>query len=728
MRRRSTPPFESRPCRSRLALTLALAALPGAITSGCYLAHEHDPLLLPDGARLDGGIRRDGGPIPDGGCAGGPPCFDSGIHFDGGLDFDAGPDAEVDPDGGGIPGRDAEPPVGPTPNPATCRIVPTVHPFDGAALERRWPEQGGAMSDPSSVHVCATPTIIDLAPRAGEELRPSVVFVSYASLGDSEHGTLRIWDPRSETTISYPSMTGPMGPFGPLEPSTNLAAGDLDGDGDSEIVGMGVDSGTFAFHHDGTLMWESAYPTAIERGTRWARTIGGAVSLADLEGDGTVEVIVGRTVLEGRTGAHRWTGSNVTTTRGANGSLGPISCVADLDDDGIQEIIAGRTAMRADGSVMWANEAAGDGLCAVADVIASNPGPEVVLASIGYLYVFDNLTGATLWERLIEGRGTQALGGPPTIADFDGDGRAEIGVAHGSAYGVYDLDCTRRDPAMGCRAAGVRWTAATEDDSSAATGSSVFDFNGDGRAEVVYNDQFFLRIYDGAAGTELWRQPNSSRTRTENPVVVDVDNDGEAEIVVTANAEAWYLRNPRDRTTDPGVEIWGDARGRWVGARRIWNQHSYHITNISETGHVESPQAPGWSVLNAYRQNLREGGDVLVVPDLWGGRGQYECVGRDRARIRIDVQNWGLERVGEGVVVRVYRGRPGSGDVIGEAVTTGVLLPEGGSETVFVEVPLTREVVDLWAVIDDPEDPAEGAIQECREENNEVLIWRPSCP
>ncbi|AKF06482.1 Hemolysin-related protein RbmC [Sandaracinus amylolyticus] len=681
-------------------------------------------MLLPDGARLDGGPR-------DGGRFDGGPDFDAGPDFDGGHELDGG-DAG---DGGGdagmrwdASGRDAEPPVGGPPDPTTCRIVPEIHPFDDPVLETRWPERGGTMSDPASWHVCATPLVIDLTPNDGEDLEPVVVFVSYDSLGSgSEYGTLRIWDPRTETTISYPTATGPMGPFGPLEPSTNLAAGDLDGDGDNEIVGMGVDSGTFAFHHDGTLMWESAYPSALERGTRWSRTIGGAISLADLEGDGTVEVVIGRTVLEGRTGAHRWTAPSATTTRGANDILGPISCVADLDGDGEQEIVAGRTAMRANGSVMWAQTAMGDGLCAIADM-GFNPGPEIVLVSQGFLYVLDGRTGEIKWDRVIEGRGRDALGGAPTVADFDGDGRPEIGVAHGAAYGVYDLDCDRRRPEIGCGGVGVRWTSNTEDDSSAATGSSVFDFNGDGRAEVVYNDQFFFRVYDGYAGTELFRQMNSSRTRTENPVIADVDSDGDAEIVFTANSEATFLQRPTDRTTDPGVEIWGDARGRWVGARRIWNQHAYHITNVTEGGHIRSPEPGSWTVLNAYRQNLREGGDVLVVPDLWGGRGQYECVGRGRARVRIDVQNWGLERVGAGVVVRVYRGRPSAGMVVAQAETTGVLLPNGGSETVEVEIALSGDVVDYWAVVDDPEEPAGGAIAECREGNNEVLIWRPACP
>ena len=33
------------------------------------------------------------------------------------------------------------------------------------------------------------------------------------------------------------------------------------------------------------------------------------------------------------------------------------------------------------------------------------------------------------------------LGGPPTVADFDGDGAPEVGVADSASYSVFDLEC-----------------------------------------------------------------------------------------------------------------------------------------------------------------------------------------------------------------------------------------------------------------------------------------------
>ena len=59
------------------------------------------------------------------------------------------------------------------------------------------------------------------------------------------------------------------------------------------------------------------------------------------------------------------------------------------------------------------------------------------------------------------------------------------------------------------------WKRDTEDDSSRVTSSSVFDFNGDGAAEVVYNDECYFRVYDGHDGEVLFTaalaQPHQHR-------------------------------------------------------------------------------------------------------------------------------------------------------------------------------------------------------------------------
>ena len=59
----------------------------------------------------------------------------------------------------------------------------------------------------------------------------------------------------------------------------------------------------------------------------------------------------------------------------------------------------------------------------------------------------------------------------------------------------------------------------------------MFDFNGDGAAEVVYNDECYFHVYDGATGGLYLALPSLSRTIIENPVVSDVDNDGNAQRV-----------------------------------------------------------------------------------------------------------------------------------------------------------------------------------------------------
>jgi len=356
------------------------------------------------------------------------------------------------------------------------------------------------------------------------------------------------------------------------------ALGDIDGDGQVEIIIKGEGKFLLAFNSDGTGKWKS---DLYKMGG-----VSGAVAIANVDSDGDAEVIFGSAVYDAK-GKLLYEGAPGI---GLNGQ-GPISCVADLNDDGRPEVIAGRTAYTFTGKVSEGNFAGGllwnaaqtDGFCGVADFNGDKK-PEVILVSNANIYALNGQTGALLAQAPIPNGGR---GGPPNIADFDGDKVPEVAAAGSSQYIVYKY--------AGGNAFVKLWSAVTQDGSSQVTGSSVFDFDGDGRNEVVYNDEVYIRIYPGVEpdcqkmpkgplcdgnmtdAEVLFRDRNSSRTRTEYPVIADVDGDFKAEIVFPTNNDSGFK-------LDAGIEVWGELRDNWVSTRPVWNQHSYHITNVNLIG------------------------------------------------------------------------------------------------------------------------------------------------
>jgi hypothetical protein len=120
----------------------------------------------------------------------------------------------------------------------------------------------------------------------------------------------------------------------------------------------------------------------------------------------------------------------------------------------------------------------------------------------------------------------------------------------------------------------------------------------------MYADEEKLWVYDGG-GNVLMSADRSSVTQTENPVVSDVDNDGSAEIVVVSN-EGYGDPNP-----EPAIQVIRDKEDRWIQARRIWNQHTYHVTNVREDGTIPQFEVPHWEQLNTFRTQAQiEGGGV----------------------------------------------------------------------------------------------------------------------
>lgn len=342
--------------------------------------------------------------------------------------------------------------------------------------------------------------------------------------------------------------------------SSTLAAGDLDGDGVAEIVAYGSDGSTLAFTKKAAgwgLLWKSAYVAGIVGGpcdtgnhrcpVGWA-----GPSIHDLDDDGSPEILREGAVL--RADGTVASGSPVNY---ASYSAGLFSVAANLDQDANIEITNGQFVWEwASGA--WVQEpgfpggnASLPGHVAIADfgafganVPSNNPEIAVVRNNLVMVYAIDG----TFAQPPVPVPGAGG-GGPPTISDFDKDGLPEVAVAGQAFYTIYDIDCGPSprpggtcnpgtcDFSGGACAPGsfILWSKSTQDISSNVTGSSVFDFEADGSAEVVYGDECFTRVYDGDTGDVLFSQYRSSCTWYENPVIADVDGNFRADLITPSN-------------------------------------------------------------------------------------------------------------------------------------------------------------------------------------------------
>jgi len=463
-------------------------------------------------------------------------------------------------------------------------------------------------------------------------------------------------------------------------PCDPVAAADLDGDGLVEIVASQLNR-LVIFENDGTF---KRFSDPVSN-----QSIVGGPSIADLDKDGTPEIIVGATVLDNQ-GNLRF---NIFDQGNAN--FGALSTVADLDLQGDLEIVSGFRAYNADGSIFY-NWSATGGYPAIGN-FDDDPFPEVVVVANGTVFLRDS-DGSPIWSAGIPGGGR---GGPPTVADFDNDGEPEVGVAGASRYAVFDTDGS------------LLWAAVTRDGSSNITGSSVFDFEGDGSAEVVYHDEIFLRVYRGTDGAVLFQVPNSTCTATEYPTIVDVDNDGRAEIVTSRNQICGF--GPQR-----GIAVFGDAANNWVPTRRIWNQHAYHITNINEDGSVPADPLNNWQVdgLNNFRLNTFAPGEgrAIAIPDLTASFLRCEN-GSAVARIG----NGGGASTGPGVAIDVFDGDPNGAGMLLDTMFTSVPLGPDRFEDVVLPID-PAAATEVWVSVDPADEIREG-----REDNNVVSAQLPAC-
>jgi hypothetical protein len=257
---------------------------------------------------------------------------------------------------------------------------------------------------------------------------------------------------------------------------------------------------------------------------------------------------------------------------------------------------------------------------------------------------------------------------------------------------------------------------------------SPFDFQGDGAAEVTYNDECYARVYSGSDGAVLLQVQNSSATIHEYPLVVDADADGNSEILMTASLVG-SCNNIPGYQQRKGVYLYGDAGDGWVPTRRVWTQHTYHVTNATSSGHVPVKESDNWTApgLNNYRQNV-QGEGVFNAPDLTVelSIGLGFCA--DQLELIATVRNEGASGVPAGLVVDFYEGQDATGTLLGSGVTDKALLPGGSTKvTLLVPAPAIDMTADYFVEVDEAS-KGDGAVLECNEDNNSDLTTAAACP
>jgi hypothetical protein len=643
------------------------------------------------------------------------------------------------------PGYFCEPTLGecvPQPDPLTCQIVPV---FTDLTVVEEWK----SIAD----QIISIPVVANLDGLGAPEI---VVNLTQQDGAGFPGGRIQILD-GATGAIEVPKIAhSPPASYGSHGRST-IAVGDVSGDGLPDIIyaaraGTGNRSLIVAIDGTGALLWTShdaanaAYGIKVENG---------APALANFDADPQAEIVFGGTLID-HDGLVVWDqgGGGNGGYLGSNGTyLGGISAVADLDADGTPEIVSGKQAWKVTWNAampgmttvapMW-TYTGNDGYPGIAD-LDKDGSPEVVLVAQRHVIVLDGQSGALFCAIdpsdlmcaanpllrtqpiPIPGGATQNIGGPPTIADFDGDGRPEIGVAGGYSYSVYDLnrpgeDTTGITPPPGPGALFVRWSKATHDLSSNTTGSSVFDFQGDGSAEVIYQDECNVWVYSGTDGRTQLQIPNTTGTIHEYPLVVDADGDGNSEIIVVANDSNAAADCP-GQTPRRGIFVYGDTQDRWVPTRKVWTQHGYHVTNATSAGTVPMTEDNNWTQpgLNDYRKNA-QGEGVFNAPDL----AVELAVDLDRCNLGelvLDarVTNLGALGVFPGVAVTFYQGTDATGTVLGTVSTVPPILP-GGSTHVTLAIPIPTVPTDYFVVVD-----SASAIAECDELNNDDDIVGAAC-
>jgi len=350
------------------------------------------------------------------------------------------------------------------------------------------------------------------------------------------------------------------------------AVGDLDGDGDREVVFGSNDDYVRALDKDGNLVWQFKAD-----GDLWQSS----PNLADINNDGRLEVIFGsKNSTPGGPvfyalsyqGSLLWNIS--VTTFGDVVQASP--AIADIDGDGMLDIAVSSSnegknvfVVNSDGTIKWnyLTRCRFRSSPAIADVnndgflelvYASDPEqdpPQGNCTAPAQVWVF-NRTGGVVWRydlsTEVNMSGRPHYHSSPAVYDIDGDGIVEV-VESDTKYSLRVLYGNNGT---------IKWQTPYAMGIDCKTGGGVCgesspalaDLDDDGKMEIVVgsNDGYTYALYSN--GTIKWKT-NTGAIKWSSPAIGDVDGDCELEAVIVNNAGTLYVLNGKDGSVQQSRSI-----------------------------------------------------------------------------------------------------------------------------------------------------------------------------
>lgn len=514
---------------------------------------------------------------------------------------------------------------------------------------------------------------------------------------------------------------------------TAPAMADLDNDGFGEFVIVANDRRIRCYGHTGLLKWTS--PGQVGYGDRARFAV---PNIADFDHDGNPEINIGNQVFSGQTGAllaEAGPGASAgehparVATNFSFASPVAMDVLPDAfcpDCDGL-EIVAGNQVLAVNLNtgvvtpIVTAPAAFSDGFTSIADFDRDGDLDALVQGwknGVNTVYCWDIQTPAVMREFQLPtnwGDGASRV----NVADLTGDGTLEISFVEFPKLYALNNDFS------------LLWELLAIDPSS-ITCSSVYDFCGDGSADVIYRGVDFLMVIEGATGQVKWQDNCLSATHIENPLVLDVDGDGQTEIVIQCGQNGQIFQ---------GTVVAYEAVGLpGISSRRVWNQHAYFNTNINEDLSVPRIQQNTHIVGDSVRMNSflnQFFNPTFPAPDGAVSAPTFTCIG-DSLEISLTICNPGDNKLPLQTPVSAYRGNPQTTAALWVgAAPLGFDLAPDSCRTLSFRIPRVANDSLFLVLNDDHSRPAPFDLQqdfpvttigECAFANNITALYFPYNP